>query len=131
MRDDVTRQRVVFAALLDAEPVAFVEVFHFEPARKDVLVLVDLLLDHILLVVLVLDLAENLFQHVFERDDARRTAELVDHHGDVGAVLDEVFQQRLQRHGLRHEIGRHQHLPQIGRLAEQAASSSGSRTAAG
>ena len=69
---------------------------------------------------LVLDLAENLFQHVFERDDARRTAELVDHHGDVGAVLDEVFQQRLQRHGLRHEIGRHQHLPQIGRLAEQA-----------
>ena len=52
-------------------------------------------------VVLVLDLAENLLQHVFERNDARRAAEFVDHNGDVRTVLDKILQHQLQRHGHR------------------------------
>ena len=68
----------------------------------------------------VLDLAENLFEHVLERNDARRPAELVDHHGDVAAVLDEILQHQLQRHGLGHEIDLHHHVGDIGRTREQA-----------
>ena len=68
----------------------------------------------------VLDLAEYLLQHVLQRDDARRTAELVDHDGDVRAVLDEIFEHRLQRHGLGHEVDLHHHVGDLRRTREKA-----------
>ena len=69
---------------------------------------------------LVLDLAENLLQHVFERDDARRAAEFVDHDGDVRAVLDEILQHQLQRHGLGNEIDLHHHVGDLPGPREEA-----------
>ena len=67
----------------------------------------------------VLDLAENLLQHVFERNDARRAAEFVDHNGDVRTVLDKILQHQLQRHGFGNEIDLHHHVGNTGRTGEQ------------
>ena len=69
---------------------------------------------------LVLDFSEDLFQHVLERDHPRRAAELVDHHGDVRPVLDEILQHGLQGHRLGHEIDLHHHVGDLCRTREEA-----------
>ncbi len=92
MTDDESGQRIVFAALLDIEAIFFVKILHLQSAREDVFVGTDLFFGQIGYVMLVLDFAENLLQHIFERDYARRTAELVDHHGDIRPVFGEILQ---------------------------------------
>ena len=119
MVDDEAGQRVVLAALLDAEVVFLVEILHLQAAREHPLARSDLLLRKVRYVVFVLDFAKDLLQHVLERNDARRTAELVDHHGDVRLVLDEVLQQQLQGHGLGDEIDLHDHVGELLRRGEE------------
>ena len=59
-------------------------------------------------VVLVLDLADDLLDHVFDRHQPVDAAELVDHHRDMGARLAHLHQEIEDRQRRRHE----QHLAQ-------------------
>ena len=54
-------------------------------------------------IVLVGDLADQLFDEVLERDEARDAAVLVDDEADVHGVALHLLQQRLGLHRLRHE----------------------------
>jgi hypothetical protein len=67
----------------------------------------------VLLVELVLDLADDFFQHIFDRDQPGRVAELVDHDRQVVAVRAEVAQQLVQPLALRHEHRRAQQRAQV------------------
>ena len=62
----------------------------------------------VLVVELVLDLADDLLEHVLDGQQARGTAELVDDDGQVVAVGAKVAQQIIERLRLRHEDGRAQ-----------------------
>lgn len=52
---------------------------------------------------LVLDVSDDLFEHVFHGDQARDAAMFVDHDGDVVARGAELPQQHIQALGLRNE----------------------------
>jgi len=67
----------------------------------------------VLLVEFVLDLADDFFQHVLDRQQPRGAAELVDDDREVVAVGAEVAQQLVQALGLRHEGGRTQQRAQV------------------
>ena len=54
----------------------------------------------------VLDVADDLLQHVLDGDDAGDVAVLVDHHRHVVVRLAELLQQVVQALALRHEDGR-------------------------
>ena len=62
-------------------------------------------------VMLVADLAENLFEHVFERHQSGDGAEFVHHHGQVRVLFAKFVDQLIQRLG----FGHHQ------RVAQEAA----------
>ena len=66
-----------------------------------------------LLVELVLDLADDLLEHVLDRDQAGGVAELVDHDRQVVAVGAEVAQQLVQALALGHEHRRPQQRAQV------------------
>src|SRR5690606_19631918 len=91
--------------------VFFREIVQLQAPGKDELVARDLLFDIFLHIVLVVDIAENLLEHIFHRNDARRSAELVDHPGDALALLREAVHQVYRAHRLRHCRDRMQHLP--------------------
>jgi len=57
---------------------------------------------------LVLDLADDLFEHVLDGDEPCHAAELVDHDGQVVAVAAELAQQVVEALALGHEHGRAQ-----------------------
>ena len=57
---------------------------------------------------LVLNLANNLFQHVFNGDDAGHAAKFVDHHRQVVAVAAKLAQQVVQALAFGHKHGRAQ-----------------------
>ena len=57
------------------------------------------------LVVLVDDLADDLFEHVFHGDQAGNAAVFVQHHGHVVPRPLELLQQDVDRLGLGHEVG--------------------------
>ena len=65
---------------------------------------------------LVADLAENLLQHVFERDHAGNGAELVHHHRQMRVAAAELVHKLVERFGFRH----HQRLAHIAPQAERA-----------
>ena len=56
-----------------------------------------------LLVVFVIDLTDNFFQHVFYSHQPGDTAELVEHHGNVRAAFLKPLQEVVDRLGFRHE----------------------------
>ena len=64
-------------------------------------------------VVLVLDVADDLLQHVLDRDEARHAAVLVDDDRDVVAVGAELAQQHVEALRLRHEHRGPQRLAQV------------------
>ena len=74
----------------------------------------------LLAVVLVLDLADDLLQHVLDGHDARRAAVLVDDDGHVDAVCPHVGQQLVDSLRLRHEEGRSRQVAQVRRRAVAA-----------
>ena len=57
-----------------------------------------------LVVELVLDVTDQLLHHVVKEDHPDRRTELIDRHRQVGMLLEEKFQQRIQRHGVRHHL---------------------------
>lgn len=65
------------------------------------------------LVEFVLDLADDLLQHVLDGDQPGRAAEFVDHDRQVVAVGSEVAQQVVQRLALGHEDRRPQQRAQV------------------
>ena len=75
-------------------------------------VLVEHLDERLLLVVLVLDLADDLLEEVLDRHQARRAAVLVEHDRDVDLAPLELVEQVVDRHRLRHEHRRPQQRPQ-------------------
>ncbi|CAM2151793.1 hypothetical protein PT2222_270013 [Paraburkholderia tropica] len=64
-------------------------------------------------VVFVLDVADDLLQHVLDRDQAGHAAVFVHDDGDVIAVLPEVVQQHVQALRLGDEHGRAQHAAHV------------------
>ena len=64
-------------------------------------------------VVFVLDVADDLLEHVLDRDEARHAAVLVDDDRDVVAVGAEVAQQHVEALRLGHEHGGPQRLAQV------------------
>ena len=76
--------------------------------RFDVAVFLD--------IVLVLDVADDLFQHVLDGHQASHAAVFVDHHGHVVVVGAELAQQHVEALGFRHEGGRAQQLLDVERL---------------
>ncbi len=70
-------------------------------------------LDDIRLVFLVLflDVADNLVEHILQRDEAGGAAELIEHHSHLSAVLLELVQEQLYRECLWHEEWLVHHAP--------------------
>ena len=68
-------------------------------------------------IMLVLDLADDLLDHILDRDQPVDAAELVDHHRDMGARLAHLHEQVEDRHRRRDE----QHLAQHRRRLRLAA----------
>ncbi len=64
-------------------------------------------------VVFVLDVADDLLEHVLDCDQARHAAVLVDHDRHVVAVRAEFAQQHVQALGLGHENGGPQHVAHV------------------
>ena len=54
---------------------------------------------------LIMDVAHNLFQNIFQRDQALKFAILVHDQGEVAALLQEGVELVLDRGRLRHEPG--------------------------
>ena len=75
-------------------------------ALETVSVVVELDILALLLVILVVDLADNLLQNVLQRDQSARAAILIDDDGHVDVVLLEVAQEVVDHLGLGHEVGR-------------------------
>lgn len=75
--NDIPGQRFVLVTLGYGKPVFFIEIFHFQSARKDKFRIADLFLRKVGHIVLVFDFAENLLQNILQRDNTGRTAELV------------------------------------------------------
>ena len=71
-------------------------------------------------VVLVLDLADDLLEQVLDRDQAGRSAVLVEHDRDVDLAALELVEQVVDAHRLGHEHRRPQERPQGRRLAGRA-----------
>lgn len=67
----------------------------------------------------VVEVADDLFEDVLQRDDADHLAIFVDHHADTALLLLEVHQLGRQRRAFRHEIRLHAGLAEI--LLGQAA----------
>ena len=64
---------------------------------------------------LISDIAEDLFQHIFERDQSSNGSELIDHESHVGVVDAEFINELIERLGFRHNQG----------LAKEAAQAEG------
>ncbi len=64
-------------------------------------------------VVLVLDVADDLLEHVLDRDQARDAAIFVDHDRHVVAARAELAQEHIEPLRLRHEHRRAQHLAHV------------------
>ncbi len=64
-------------------------------------------------IVFVLDVADDLLQHVFDGDQAGHAAVFIDDDGDVVAVDAEVAQQHVQPLGFGNEHGRAQHVAHV------------------
>ena len=81
-------------------------------------VLADAVIEFLLGVVLVVDVAHNLLEHVLEGGDALCAAILVDDDGHVHLLLAEVLEQVVEHAGLGDEIGgTHERLPLEGIVA--------------
>ena len=89
---DISRQSLVVVRFRKIVFVGFVEIVYFESRRENPVVLVDGLLDVVLLVVLVLNLAENLLNEVLGGDNACCAAELIDDDRDALAFLRQSLQ---------------------------------------
>ena len=98
---------------LDVQAQQLVEVVDADARVDDDLRVVHLLDGRLLAVVLVLDLADDLLQHVLDGHDARRAAVLVDDDGHVDAVRPHVGQQLVDVLRLRHEERRTRQLAQV------------------
>ena len=57
-----------------------------------------------LVVELVLDVADEFLHDVVEEHDADGRAEFIDGHGEVGVLAQEELEQRVERHGVRHDL---------------------------
>ena len=68
--------------------------------------------ERLLLVVLVLDLADDLLEQVLDRDQAGRAAVLVEHDREVDLAPLELVEQVVDAHRLGHEHRRAQDRPQ-------------------
>ena len=90
--------------VIDVEDLA--EVAQQRLALETVSVVVELDILALLLVILVVDLADNLLQDVLQRDQSARAAILIDDDGHVDVVLLEVAQEVVDHLGLGHEVGR-------------------------
>ena len=73
----------------------------------------DLLVRFAVQPMLVVDLAHQFFQHVFQRDHPRRAAEFIQHDGHLRAALAKGLQQPVDGHRGRHQQRRPHHLPQV------------------
>ena len=62
---------------------------------------------------LVGDLAHNLFQDVFQRDQTLQGAVFIHHQSEMGAPLKKLAHLFIKRGGVRDEIGFHRHLHHI------------------
>src|SRR5581483_3788985 len=51
---------------------------------------------------LVLDIADQFFEHVFQSYDSNSSSEFIDHERQMGVLTQEQFEQFLQRHHLGH-----------------------------
>ena len=69
-------------------------------------------IERLLLVVLVLDLADDLLEEVLDRDQAGRPAVLVEHDRDVDLAPLELVEQVVDAHRLGHEDGRPEQGPE-------------------
>ena len=65
------------------------------------------------MIVFVLNLADDLFENIFNCHQACDFAVLVDHHSHVRAIVAEFFQQLIQPLALRHPTGRANHFLDI------------------
>ena len=90
----------VFLALGQVKTETLVDGFDFHACGKQVFVVAKVLGNVFVVVVLVLDFAENLFHKVFQRDDAAGASELVDNDGHGFLLLHKLLHQFLCRHGL-------------------------------
>ena len=67
-------------------------------------------------VILVLDVADDLLQHVLDGDQARHAAIFVDDDGDMIAIGAKVAQEHIEPLGFRHEHGGAQGIAQVERF---------------
>ena len=74
-------------------------------ALKNVSVVVQLGILLLLLIVFIVNLADNLFKDIFKRDDARCATKLVDHDGDVHLLALELAHEVVNLLGLGYEVG--------------------------
>ncbi len=75
-------------------------------ALKEVSVIVELGVGILLLVVLIINFANNLFKDVFQRDKSARATKFINHNGNMHLVFLELPQEVVNLLSLRDEIGR-------------------------
>ena len=82
-------------------PVFLVDIIQFQPAGENVFFIGNVFLYKLFHVILIPDLAENLFQQVFHGDDARGAAKFIHHPGDRLPVFREFINEIDGTHAFR------------------------------